>query len=245
MIDVPGTYRAAFFADMGDIKPSVETIPALLEMFRDKELLPTTFHEVRVPVPGSRLRLRLSSANNEWNIDFDSDRITFQKTAVQPRGANMGTAEDFVVQIVDFCGRILKRYPRLGTRLSLVTEGLMSELEEHTLREIYLRFLRPIEFYEENPPTEWKDVSVARIQLDIRGKNEQINVVTRLSRLQGEFVESNGLMPFDRIEVALDINTFQGNTLARFDEAAVADFYPKALGVRQKLLEELKGRINV
>jgi len=41
MIETPRKYQASFFSTIEDIKPSVDTIPVFLEMFRDKALLPS------------------------------------------------------------------------------------------------------------------------------------------------------------------------------------------------------------
>lgn len=244
MIDIRKKYEAVFFGNISDIKPSAETIPTFVEMFRDKGFLPSTFHEIRPPVAVPMPRLRLLSPDDEWNIDFDSHRIVFQKKGTKPKGSNLGSPENFAKDVVDFCRRILDRFPKKGNRLSLLTEEFLFEMPEERLRRIYTQLFQPIKFYSENQPVEWNFRTVARIPVQINGNDEKLNTITCLDRVQGHLAMPDGIEPFDRIRVIFDINTFQDNVEARFGMKSVTDFYPTALNVREKLLSELEDHIN-
>ena len=165
----------------------------------------STFHEIRAGLRSPRARLRLSSPDNEWAIDFDTDRITLQKNMTKPKGRNMGTLEEFGNEVVEFCKRILRQFPKKGTRLSLVTEGFMREMPEEKLRTIYDRLFRPVQFYAENAPVEWWSRSAARAKMDINGREELLNVITNVNRVQGELPAPDGMMAFDRIQVGFDM----------------------------------------
>jgi hypothetical protein len=246
MIDIPGTYQAIFFSDNSDITPSADTIPIFLNLFRDKGFLPNTFQEVEITPAGSRqqVRLRLSSPNGEWGIEIAHSRIAFKKSPIKPDGSNMGKVEDFVTEAVDFCRRIQQGFPRKANRLSLVTRGLLREMPEERLQQIYARLFQPVKFYTENPPIEWELASVARVTLAINNKDEAVNVNTRIKRLQGRMAQPSGFMPFDRIELLFDINTFQVRKEPRFDIEAVSDFFLKTANLRANLLKQMEDYLN-
>jgi hypothetical protein len=243
MVEVPLKYQASFFGDITDIKASAETIPVFLEMFKDIGLLPSTFREF-MPPSAPRVRLMLGSPDKEWEIRFASEQIMFCKNARKPKGGNLGTPEEFAKKVVEFCGRILVRFPKKAKRLALVIECLMPETSEEKLGAAYQCFLRPLCFYETNSPIEWKARSVTRIGRQINGLDEKLNVITDLSRVQGDFTELAESVRFDRIKVEFDINTFQGNVNQRFDEQSVSDFFPIALHLRSELLSEVEVLLN-
>jgi len=246
MIDIPGTYQAIFFSDNSDITPSADTIPIFLDSFRDRGFLPNTFQEIQITPagPGQQIRLRLSPPDQEWDIQIALNRITFKKSAIKPKGSNMGRVEDFVKDVVDFCQRIQRRFPRNANRLSLVTNGLLGEMPEERLQQIYTRLFQPVTFYTENPPIEWELASMARITMTVNGSDEKLNVNTRIKRLQGRMAQPSGFMPFDRIELLFDINTFQATRVPRFDIEAVSDFFLKAAELRATLLKQMEDYLN-
>jgi len=245
MIAAPRKYQACFFADFADVRPSVETIPPLLSLFQDRGLLPNTYQEIGfLPSAAPQARLRLSSPDNEWVIEFETPRINIEKNAIKPFGANLGPPEEFTRNAIGFLDRILGRFPKKANRLSLVTDGLMGEMPETKLQDLYPRLLVPLDFYEQNPPLNWNSRSVARIFIDLDGNREQLNVITQVNRVHGQFVEEGNVTPYDRIQVVIDINTYQGNTDPRFQIAAVRAFYPEALKIRERLLSALKERLN-
>jgi len=249
MIEAPLKYQACFFADTSNLRPSVETIPALLTAFADRNLLPSTYHEIGLqpqsPTPKPLPRLRLASSDNEWAIEFESIRINIEKNAIKPIGANLGTFEEFTRDATDFLGRILDRFPRKGHRLALIIRGFLGEMPESRLQDICKRVFVPNDFYTQNPPVGWNSRLLARTPRDIGGKQELLNVITHVKRIRGEFEAEETLIPLDRIEVELDINTYQGNRDPRFEMPAVRAFCSEALKVRDEVLASLKEQLSV
>ena len=246
MIAVPRKYQAVFFGQMADILPSADTIPPLLEAFRVPGLLPSTFHEVGLgaPVAAAQVRLRLSTPNNEWTIDFEINRINIQKNSVKPLGSNLGSPEDFTRDAIDFLGRILNKFPRKANRLALVTNGLMDEMPTERLQTIYNRLFIPPAFYVKNQPVGWNSRTLARIAVNMDGKNETFNVITKVNRIQGNLAEEGAISHFDRIQIEFDINTHQGNADPRFETPSIHVFYARALDVRSTLVKMLEEQIN-
>jgi hypothetical protein len=244
MIEIPGKYQASFFGDFGDIRPTADSISKFLDMFRDNEFLPSTFQEIKDGIAEPRARLRLSSQDHEWLIDFNSERIVVNKLGIKAMGANMGTVEEFAKKVVELTKRILGEFPKKGTRLALVTEGLMKEMSAEKLGAIYQRVFRPVPFYGEHSPYEWKSRSVAKIEREINAVQEVLNVICDVNRIHGEFTKPDGMVDFDRIQVGFDINTHQGNKETRFEIDSAVDFYQKAIELRSDLLSQLEGLIN-
>jgi hypothetical protein len=244
MIDIVSNYQANFFADMTDVKPTADTIPVFLNIFRDKGFLPNTIQELGPTASVPQTRLRLSSQDNEWNINIQSDRIAFTKSATKPKGDNVGTPQDFTTDIVDFSRRILERFPKKAYRLALITEGMLRKMSEDELQKIYSALSKSFPFYIQNPPYEWDSRTVAKLSADIASVSERLNIITIVRRVQGEIIDPSGIIPLDRILIHFDINTFQGNLSPRFDIDALTDFFNTATNTRNLLLEQLKGHIN-
>ncbi len=246
MIDIPVSYQAVFFSNNSDIPPSADTIPVFLELFRDKGFLPNTFQEIEItPVaPRPQIRLRLSPPNGEWDILIGLMRITFKKNSIPPKGSNMGRVEDFINEVIEFWERIQQHFPRKANRLSLVTEGLLQEMPEERLQQIYQKLFKPVTFYKENPPIEWELTSVARVVMTITGSNEKLNVNTRIKRVRGRLAGASGFVPFDRIQLLFDINTFQPPMEPRFGIEATSAFFLRAAELRAMLIKQLEENLN-
>ena len=96
-----------------------------------------------------------------------------------------------------------------------------------------------------NSPVEWKSRNVARINVDLPDNIEICNVITNVNRISGQLITNNELVDIDRIEIAFDINTFQGNKDTRFTADNIEPFFRKSLGIREEILEQLRIKLNV
>jgi len=243
MIEIPRKYQTSYFGNIDSIKPEPDTIKLFLDMFKDEGLLPSTYQEI-FPFKPPVTRLRLAAPDSGWRIDFDSPRIIIQKNLVDPSGENMGSIEDFIREMTTYYKRIFDRFPIKGTRLALVNSGLIREYPEDILSLIYKRVFNPIEFFQVNSPGEWKSRSVSKINIDLNGNQELLNIIIDLNRIPWLVPISEEAKQKDRIEIAFDINTFQGNTDTRFDMASLSAFYPEALRLRNDILVQIEGLIN-
>ena len=269
MIEIPMQYQAVFFGDMSDITPSPAAIRAMLDLFQDIGLLPSLIMEW----PSNQARLQLKTIDNELDIRLHSDRIAIDLNSTKPKGENLGTLEGFAKRAADLLGKILSKFPKKAHRLSLVSTGLGRQISDENMKSIYVKLFNPLDFYVEHDPVEWSVRSVARVPGTFAGLAEQLNVITRISRitvqtaqlmaqapdvgqLMAEAPETGQLMakPEDanptvatssnRLKFVFDINTFQGNVEQRFDKDAVAEFCQKALCLRTTLLSQVEGRIS-
>lgn len=246
MFDIIGKYQASLFGNLADISPTPEVISKLLMLFKDKNLLPSTFQEISVHTPRPQTRLRLSSQNNEWTLNFATHRLDIEKNATDPKGQNLGgKAEEFAEQAHEFFTRILTEFKKKGNRISLITSGLLKEMPEEKLADIYDRLFNPIPFYGDNPPFEWNTRSVARKTLEINCIQESINVVTDINRVRGQLMQPSIILEFDRIEIGFDINTIQENQETRFSVDAIESFFSCANEIRNQILKDVEVFLDV
>ena len=244
MFDILGRYQASLFLKASGIVPSPDVISPLLNIFRDKGFLPTTFQEIGPQSPALQVRLRLNSPNNEWGINFASHSIDIEKNPVVAAGKNIGKVEVFVDEVIDFIGRILGHFNKKGHRLSIITSGMLREMSHDRLDLIHNKVFRPMPFYEQTLPFEWNSRSVAQSAINIENHDEKINVITSINRVRGQSIEPQRVMQFDRIQVAFDINTLAEEDTDRFSVESLKEFFEGALNIRATIIEEIKEIID-
>jgi hypothetical protein len=221
-----------------------------MSAFRDENFLPNTFQEITPNVSGNFAqtnRVRLTSQNFETSIDFPIMGIVINKNPIKPGGANIGPIEEFIDNSIDYFSRVLKCFPRKGTRLSVVTTNIMPEMSESKLQHIFKHIISPSPFYVANQPTEWKFGLDSRIPLKIKGKNEIINVLTSMNLIKEKASinpQLQNILPNNRVLVQIDINTFQGKIDPRFDSRSIKEFYKKSVELRQNILSEWEDYLN-
>jgi hypothetical protein len=244
MIDIKLKYQASIFVDADDIAPSPDIISSLIDVFRDRNLVPNTFSEIGPTPPVPKVRLRLSTTNNEWNVAFGTRRIDVDKNPVEPKGSNVGELSDFCSDAIDFFERILKRFNKRANRLSLNTNGLFEEMTKDQLSAVYKKLFSPTKFYDENPPFEWDWRSVSLIPINILELKDSLNVITIIKRIRGEIGDQSGISLFDRLQFAPDINTTDRNTDYRFELTHMRSFYPQALEIHNSLTKQIEEYIH-
>ena len=244
MFDIIGKYQASLFGNLADLGPSPEVSSKLLMLFKDKNLLPNTFQEISVHTP-PQPRLRLSSQNNEWNLIFAIKRLDIEKNATDPKGQNLGTVEEFAEQAHELFNRILTEFKKKGNRISLITSGMLKEMSQEKLADIYGKLFKPIPTYRDHPPFEWNARSVARMTLEINGFQESINVITNINRVRGRLMQPNNILEFDRIEIGFDINTISENQETRFSVEAIESFFSGANEIRNQILKDVEVFLDV
>ena len=248
MIGMPRKYQASLFCDMENLRPSVETIPPLLQAFLDRNLLPSTYYELAlVPQgpPKNVPRLRFASSDNEWTVEFETVRINIEKNSIKPSGENLGNVEDFARDALDLLQRITRIFPKNGTRLALVTTSVLSEVSAEKSRDFFSRLILPTTFHQENPVLTWALHLHAKLDREIAGHLEVINVLTQVNRAIGQILEGETIIPFDGIQIQLDVNTIAENTQPRFDFETAHAFFMEALAIRRQALDSLRGQLNV
>ena len=244
MFDIKMRYQVSIFVDANDITPSPEMIGPLIDIFRDKNFIPNTFQEIGPSSPAPRVRLRLSTMNNEWGIAFATNRIDINKNPIEPRGTNLGELPSFCSEAMELFERILNKFNKKANRLTLNTTGLYEEMTEAQLSAAYAKLFKTTKFYSENPPFEWDWRSVSEIPTTILELTDSLNVIIVLRRVTGEISEQSGVSNIDRIQCSPDINTPGKNTNYRFELPHINNFFSQALEIHNMLIEQIEEYIN-
>lgn len=236
MIDRTGKYEVSFFAPGTGVEATTEIMMKLLETFKDKGLLPTTIQEVVLgPTSKTRRQLCLTDNNSVWSLAFEPRRLLLTKRDV---GIDLGTPDNFIQEAVDIFARLFLVTPLNGTRLSFVTKGVLAEMANEALEKANTNLLKPPKFYLETPPHQWSIKNVTRCDYKLGEKDELLNIITDISRIQGEFDRDDPPKPFDRIAIGFDINTYQKNVAPRFDIKDLENFLRKAVELSQQITNE-------
>jgi hypothetical protein len=136
MFDILIRYQASLFVNIQELNPAPDTVSKMMLLFRDENFIPSTFQEISQS--GVQTRIRFSSLNNEWAINFGTDRISIEKNPTDIKGKNLGKIEDFTEYACKLLGRTLSEINKKGNRISLVTTGLLNEMPPERLNKIYV-----------------------------------------------------------------------------------------------------------
>ena len=244
MIDCKLRYEASAFAQTHDISPTPDTITALIGLFRDKELIPSTFHEISATSPKSETRLRLSSDSGEWNVNFPSTRANVIKRPTDIKGTNLGDVDVFCLDAARMLDKILGHFKKKANRLALITEYFLNEMTELEFENAYSKLFKPLKFYTEVSPFEWNWRSASKKAFKSEILDEQLNVITSINRVRGQFGTATENKFFDRLQLILDINTNPDNREFRFEIEHVDAFFGEIHKLHKSILDEIGGHLG-
>lgn len=244
MIDIKMQYQASIFVNAVDLSPKPDNITSLMEIFKDRALIPGTFQQLSPPDLAPQIRLRLSSSNNEWAIMFAMRRIDIEKNPTDPKGSNLGDSVEFSAEVTDFFERLLTRFKKRANRLALITNFMLGEMTGERFETVYRQLFKTPKFYANNGPFEWNWRSASKSPIKLQELDESLNVITAINRVRGQFILGANLGDFDRVQLSLDINTAPENPEYRFDLSHIKDFYQKASEFHNTLCNEVLEYIN-
>jgi hypothetical protein len=235
-------YQAGFFAPHG-VTPTPETIAKLISAFSEFEFLPTTIQALQLggaPASVPTLQLQLFSQDRRWTIDFEPHRFLIQQHMIQQ--TPLDPPQTFTERVFRFIHLLHELYPYSATRLSFVTRGLCREMSSAELDFVHGSLFTLPSVMSDTKPVEWSTRQVIRVDRSIADRPETLNVVTDIGRVQGVLSGGQESVPFDRIQIALDINTHQGNQAQRFTPDQVVPFLNAAFALQTEVeqgVEEL------
>ncbi len=226
-------YQVVLFGSYQDIGPKPDTLKYFIEAFADKELIPTTFQELTPE--GAINRFSLTSSDEVWLIEFSTNRIDIQKTNKNVGVSEMGTLEQFIVDVKEIVQIIDKKFPKKHNRLSLVTRRLLEPMNAAQFSTIYHKLNNSIDIYKDNEIADWNNRTVSRIPFKVGENTETFNVISEIKRTKGTLSINSKVESIDRVELHLDLNTFQGNTDYRFDLGLFNSFLDTAFKLELEL----------
>jgi hypothetical protein len=238
MLDINVSYQAKVFGNFTDIGPTPENTIKILTLFKEYGYLPGTIQEIsNKPTP----RLRLSSPDQEWSFFIGSNQIVIEKNLIDVEKDD--NIDNFIFTACKIFKSFLEEFSRKGSRIALITAGMLSEMKQDQLENILERVAKPFGLYNDNKPFEWNVRYVSKAEYDLNGIAEKINLITALSRKQGEIKIKDSINDFDRIWIDFDFNTVADNVDFRFDYELISLFFKKAIETRIFMLSKIKGVI--
>jgi len=243
----PEKYQISYFGSWDDVVPSSETISLLLEAFQGENLLPTTIQQIALAANGPKQiqRLRLASTEEEWVLDIEPNRINLSQTSSSPFVDLLGDVGEFASIGRGHILRVLNQFPKLGSRLALVSRYFLDKIDTADTAQVLSLFVNPIRYYNENPPVNWEVRSNARVPMDLGAKQELLNVITKISRVQCTSSDESGFeTESDRLKMEIDINTFQGNKETRFSEDHLGEFLSRAMTLESEIKHAIEEKID-
>lgn len=236
MIDFALKYQAVVFASLEEISPTPDTMKYFIEEFKDKELIPSTFQEISAN--GVKNRFIFKSPNDEWNIEFGTNRLDIKKVNRDINVSNLGTKKEFIDEVLTILNIIFNKFPHKANRISFVSQYYCKQYGNKELEDIASKVSVLPNTFKEKPPENWNHKYVSRIEKVLGGKNEIINFIGEINRVQGNLKINSKIEEFDRIELKFDINTFQGNQEYRFGVEDFDNFYSNVYKWEDDLLNE-------
>jgi hypothetical protein len=246
-IDMRLKYQAGIFVNAQDIGPTPTAMTELIDLFKDKGLVPSVFYELGGHVASSgqsfglpgQARVRLASPTNEWAVSFASTRIDIYKSPTDASGSNLGELNDFVSQALDVFQRITVKYGKAANRMVMASNSLLPEFPQKQLENVYRKLFRPTRFFESNAPFEWIWRSASRTPVKIMALEDAMNVICTLQRSRMELTGPEGLNKTDRIQLAFDFNTTDLNLEYRFGLPHIGSFFTQAKDLHESLSAEV------
>jgi len=210
-------YQSALFGDFREVLPTPEKITLLMEAFKDKGFIPSTFLDFDPLYPNPVNRISFISENNEWRMNIGNQRIDIYKNSLNIIGDNLGEMQQFVIECADIFARFLSKFDKKGNRIALVGNYFFNDTNTEKYNSFYLKLRNSYGIYKNVVPFEWNIRDVVKKSIKQENHEEVFNVGTALDRFQGQIFNNNETIFVDRINLLFDINSIPENIEPRYD----------------------------
>lgn len=230
-------YQAAIFLNAADISPKPDTLTYFITKFADKELIPGTFQEFGPT--GIMERFHLKDSKGIWSIEFSSNRIDIVKINANIGETLMGSLAEFNSEVSKCIDIIFEKFPKMANRLAFITTHIIHGINKEEFSSIFNKLFNPIPTYRDNELNEWRSRMVSRIKKDFNKRAELHNFITEINRIKGNLTIDSKIKNIERLQIKLDINTFQENTDYRFNIEDIKAYYDEVVHWEQSLRDEI------
>lgn len=220
--------------DYTEFEATPERISGILNNMIQKglQVMPGTFQEIN---PGLGLkkfdRMQFFNQKNNFTVSFNVDSIHFFSSVQEKKEYNFDrNLELFISQVKKVLSSIEdygENFPN-GKRVSLITSTFPNRESIRPLVDIYKTFGNTIPNYNPEETFEWTARAVKTSDINIKGIQEKINIVSEISRVKGEFGEIDSREEFETANTVIDINTVDNNKNYRVDKQFAEQFFSLA-----------------
>jgi hypothetical protein len=216
---------------------SLEMMPSLIP--RPNIYLGISEHEQAANMQ----QLRFITAQRDLTVIFDTDRCIFEMQIIPMR--KLPPAEDFIARAEEIIKIITNVVEGKANRMGFTTTGICEKMDIKRLNKIHNKLFVLPEDFNNNQVVEWNSRHVYRTSKDINGRNELLNVILDLNRIQMTHHFEHKPVPFDGIEIGFDINTYQGNSSQRFSVDDVRPFLSESFNIKDNIENPLQEIIKL
>jgi hypothetical protein len=242
LIEYRPFYRFSFFLFQGVIG-TPDWVNRLSPGFGVLEMMPSLISHPNIYLglgeqPANMQQLRFITSQKDMTVIFDTDRCIFEMQIIPMR--KLPPAEDFIAKAEEIVKIITNVVEGKANRIGFTTTGICKKMDMKKLNEIHKKLFMLPEDFSSNQVVEWNSRHIYRTSKDINEKNELLNVILDLNRIQITHYFEHKPVPFDGIEIGFDINTYQGNSSQRFSINDVRPFLSESFNIENTIETSLQ-----
>lgn len=213
-------------------------ISKIQEVLKEYEVFGTINQNIINNPPIIMPIIEFISRNNNINIQISNDRINIVKPVqIDENGNKVNYIEnDFMMIVKDIQKKLLQFYNISGNRISYVVNSCKTDQKE--IDEIKNKVVSNY-FYKSENTFEWSSRSAIKEKFNIKGIDEEINVITSLNynpnRLK--IVMGKNALEIYGLMYNIDINTSPNNMQTRIDDKFIDEFYEQAINLIKNIEE--------
>lgn len=231
-------YTSNIFLDSGDISPSQETYRKIQNALDfDDQMIMSVIQEM-TPI-GMQNRIKLDLISRKVSVIILYNCITIETIPSQTLETGVGELSYFINEINKVYSRLSKEFNKKANRLSLITNYLVSNLETKYLESLNSKVFNLPNFFSSTNPFEWESRVAYSTKFNINNQMEEHNIVPKISRTQGKFINNGMIDEFDGILLEIDVNTDAKNIQLRFSENELSEFLKNAVNVEKEVYEKI------
>ena len=239
MYDIKLRYLASVYVDADSIKPDAKIVSGLQEAISDEKFIPTQAFESTGPGIVKQ-RIALHTPNDGWQLVILGKRFNFVLFPITIDGKNLGEFSDFCKEAAKKLSTALKYFGLKAHRVAALKEGLLPEMKNEEMNALCRKIMKLPKTFSENIPFEWDWRSASLIERTFGDCTEKTNTIVTIKRFKGTLSPPGGEnVDFDRIRVDFDINTSPEESMPRFGEKDVEDFFNSLNDWHKNLEEEI------
>jgi len=232
-------YLASIFVNAESIVPNNKYLPNLLEQFSTDDFQLITVQEPTTQ--GAKPRIGFISPEQGFQFILGSSRFDFAKLPINQDGSNLGDFSTFCTLASQKLSNAAHALNLTPSRLAVVQEGMLEPQSEEDYNKLVKKIFVFPPSYQESLPFEWSWKAVNKVARTFGDIEEPTNTAATISRVAG-FISNQREpeIPFDRIRVDLDINTYPENIIPRFSPPNIEEFFKNAVTWHSALYKEIE-----
>lgn len=230
-------YQYTLFGEFSDLKPeNPDIIIKLMTIFKEEKFMPASFQEFNMNTMPPKMDNRISLINKDGvTLNIGNNRIDLI-IAYNEQGKYMDMKiEEITNKAIELLSSLLDAFGKTCNRLALNTMGILSSEDSKKIIEKYNNVNQIVSYYNENKPYEWNQRLVAKKEFS--SINEDINLITSLSKTKGQLSNNNKTILVDGIMIQFDINTLPDKLNYRFGKDEVQKFFK--IAIKEKEIIEI------